>query len=61
MTIQVFISYARRDKEFVRRLHQALPRDDRPVSGGKWPNQDAAFAVIAKELRGIIEKMRGKG
>ncbi len=37
---------------------QALPRDDRPVAGGKWPNQDAAFAVIAKELRTKILKLR---
>jgi len=40
---------------------QALPRDNRPVSGGKWVNQDAAFAVIAQELRTIIERMRGRG
>ena len=38
---------------------QALPRDDRPVAGGGWPNQDAAFATIAKELRTKIERMRG--
>lgn len=36
---------------------QALPRDDRPVAGGKWPNQDAAFAAIASELRTVIERM----
>jgi len=38
---------------------QALPRDDRPVAGGRWPNQDAAFTAIAKELRTKIERMRG--
>jgi hypothetical protein len=38
---------------------QALPRDDRPVAGGWWPNQDAAFATIAKELRTTVERMRG--
>jgi internalin A len=37
---------------------QALPRDDRPVAGGRWPNQDAAFANIAKELRKKIEHLR---
>jgi hypothetical protein len=38
---------------------QALPRDDRPVAGGRWPNQDAAFAAIVKELRTKFERMRG--
>lgn len=38
---------------------QALPRDNRPVAGGRWPNQDAAFAAIARELRTKIERMRG--
>jgi hypothetical protein len=38
---------------------QALPRDDRPVAGGSWPNHDAAYAAIAKELRAKVEKMRG--
>ncbi len=37
---------------------QALPRDDNPVSGGRWANQDAAFAAIVKELRAKVEKMR---
>lgn len=37
---------------------QALPRDNRAVAGGRWPNQDVAFAAIAKELRKIIERMR---
>jgi hypothetical protein len=36
---------------------QALPRDNRPVAGGGWPNQDAAFATITKELRAKIERM----
>ena len=39
---------------------QALPRDDRPVAGGRWPNQDAAFAVIAKELRAQIQRLLEK-
>jgi hypothetical protein len=39
---------------------QALPRDNRAVAGGSWINQDAAFATIAKELRGLIEEMRSK-
>lgn len=38
---------------------QALPRNDRPVASGRWPNQDAAFAAIARELRTKIERMRG--
>jgi hypothetical protein len=37
---------------------QALPRDNRPVAGGKWPNQDAAYAQIAKELRTVVERLR---
>lgn len=37
---------------------QALPRDNKPVSGGKWPNHDAAYTVIVKELRAKIEKMK---
>jgi TIR domain len=39
---------------------QALPRNDKPVSGGGWSNQDAAYTVIAKELRAKFEKMRPK-
>ena len=38
---------------------QVFPRDGRPVAGGRWPNQDAAFAAVAKELRTKIERMRG--
>jgi hypothetical protein len=37
---------------------QALPRDDRPVAGGRWPNQDAAFTEVAKELRRLVERLR---
>jgi HEAT repeat protein len=37
---------------------QALPRDDRPVSGGRWPNQDVAFAQIVKELRTLLARLR---
>ena len=37
---------------------QALPRDDRPIAGGKWPNQDAAFAEVAKEIRSVVERLR---
>jgi TIR domain len=37
---------------------QALPRNDRPVAGGSWPNQDTAFAEIARELRERVERMR---
>jgi TIR domain len=39
---------------------QALPRDNKPVSGGGWINHDAAYAEIARELIGQIEKMRAK-
>ncbi len=38
---------------------QALPRDNRVVAGTGWPNQDAAFAAIVRELRTKIERMRG--
>ena len=37
---------------------QALPRDNRPVAGGGWPNQDKAFATIARELRRLFERMQ---
>jgi hypothetical protein len=37
---------------------QALPRDDRPVSGGGWPNQDAAFAQVVRELRPMLMRMQ---
>jgi hypothetical protein len=37
---------------------QALPRDNNPVAGGRWRNQDAAFAAITQELRTKIERMR---
>lgn len=39
---------------------QALPRDDRPVAGRRWPNQDAAFSEIARELRTRIQRMLAK-
>jgi hypothetical protein len=35
---------------------QALPRDDRAVVGPGWPNQDAAFTEVAKELRVLIAR-----
>jgi TIR domain len=38
---------------------QALPRDNRSVAGGTWPNHDAAFAVIARELRSLFERLQG--
>lgn len=38
---------------------QALPRDDRPVAGGRWRNQDAAYTEVAKELRRLVERLRG--
>ena len=37
---------------------QALPRDNRPISGGNWPNQDKAFSEVARELRKLFERMR---
>lgn len=37
---------------------QVLPRDGKPIAGGGWPNQDAAFAAVAKELRAKVEKLR---
>lgn len=39
---------------------QALPRDNRPVASGRWPNHDAAFEAIVRELRVKIERMRSK-
>lgn len=37
---------------------QALPRDNRSVSGGKWKNHDAAFTTVARELRVLFERIR---
>jgi hypothetical protein len=37
---------------------QALPRDDRPIAGGSWPNLDAAFTEVAKGLRSVVEHLR---
>ena len=37
---------------------QALPRDDQSVAGESWPNHDAAYTVIVKELRSKIQKIR---
>ncbi len=34
---------------------QALPRDDRPVAS--WDDEEAAWAVVAKELRTVIEEL----
>ena len=39
-------------------MGQALPRDNRPVAGGKWANQDAAYTHIATELRTLVERLR---
>jgi hypothetical protein len=39
---------------------QALPRDNKPVAGGGWKNQDAAYTAIAKELRAKFERMLSK-
>lgn len=36
---------------------QALPRDNRPIAGPRWLNQDAAFDSVARELRRLFEKM----
>jgi hypothetical protein len=35
---------------------QAVPRDNRPIAGGRWPNQNAAFLNVATELRRTIER-----
>ena len=34
---------------------QAVPRDNRPISGGGWRNQDEAYTNVATELRRTIE------
>jgi hypothetical protein len=39
---------------------QALPRGNKPVSGGAWKNHDVAYTAIAQELRATVEKMRPK-
>ncbi|MEQ8468031.1 toll/interleukin-1 receptor domain-containing protein [Coleofasciculus sp. E1-EBD-02] len=38
---------------------QPLPRNEQPVSGGNWSNQDVAFATIAEELWEIVEELNG--
>lgn len=35
---------------------QAIPRNNRPVV--EWSNRDAAFAEIAKEIRGVVERLK---
>lgn len=37
---------------------QALPRDNRPIAGSTWPNQDTAFSAVARELRQLFERMQ---
>jgi uncharacterized caspase-like protein len=39
---------------------QALPRDNKPVAGGGWRNQNVAYTTIAKELRTMIQRMLSK-
>jgi hypothetical protein len=36
----------------------AIPRNNKPVI--EWRNRDAAFAEIAKEIRGVVERLRGR-
>ena len=38
---------------------QPLPRNEQPVSGGNWSNQDVAFATIAEEFWEILEELNG--
>ncbi len=38
---------------------QALPRDGRPISGGRWQTQDEAYASVAGELRKMFARMHG--
>lgn len=33
----------------------AIPRNELPVI--EWPNRDAAFAEIAREIRGVVERL----
>jgi hypothetical protein len=35
----------------------SLPRNGRPISA--WPNRDAAFAEVAREIRGVVERLKG--
>ncbi|MFL5627722.1 MAG: trypsin-like peptidase domain-containing protein [Ktedonobacteraceae bacterium] len=35
---------------------QAIPRNNKPVI--EWSNRDAAFAEIAKEIRGVVERLK---
>lgn len=35
---------------------QAIPRNNKPVT--EWSNRDAAFAEIAKEIRGVVERLK---
>lgn len=38
---------------------QLLPKNEQPVSGGNWSNQDVAFATIAEEFWEIVEELNG--
>jgi hypothetical protein len=38
---------------------QALPRDGRPISGGRWKTQDEAYTTVASELRKMFARMLG--
>ncbi len=33
-----------------------LPRNNKPII--EWSNRDAAFAEVAKEIRGVVEQLR---
>lgn len=35
---------------------QAIPRNNKPVI--EWPNRDAAYAEIAKEIRGVVKRLK---
>jgi hypothetical protein len=35
---------------------QAIPRNNKPVI--EWSNRDAAFAEIAREIRGVVQKLK---
>ena len=35
---------------------QAIPRNNKPVI--EWSNRDAAFAEIAREIRGVVERLK---
>lgn len=36
----------------------SIPRNGRPISA--WPNRDAAFAEVAREIRGVVERLKNR-